>query len=290
MKSQKKGRPATHFSDSLRVSYWSNQLFISSGLDDIQGFEALLRDRHDISLASGLFGRYIRGDAIPQGALSGSDDTLVHQLEAIFPGSSHAFFSQVWEMLVWSPDVDLTEMRSRYLALGDYVHIHFVRNVSSQYGRDPVPANGFWYLPKSSANLGPCIGAAPAKVRLQLALLEAKMAYAGQRYESFVIAQSSACDILASQQLENTAPVARRLKGVLLAMEALCLDALLITTVDPSCESQARRDSIFQSRRKYSDWVRRCTAYAKELPKVSKAQFKLMISSETDVGRMRGNF
>ncbi|NVO05141.1 MAG: hypothetical protein HXX19_03980 [Rhodoferax sp.] len=111
------------------------------------------------------------------------------------------------------------------------------------------------------------------------------MAYASQRHEAFVIAQTSACQVLAQLQSENTSAVARRQVGVLLTMEALCLDALLITTFG----SEYGRSEVGSLSSKADDfyraWKNRCIVYAKGLPKATRAQFESMISSETEIGR-----
>lgn len=253
----------------------------------VQEFEALLRKLHRIRLASGLWSRYMRGEVVPQGALINSPNSLVQRIGKVFPDTSFAFHTPLWDLLAWEPSINPTELKSIYLSLGDAVHVHFVARVEEQGKRGPPELGRFWHLKKTNEGRRLVLQKFldDPWIFLIVCLLEARMAYAAQDIEAFADCQQLASEVLAYLQ-KNPQFQIKRLRGVLLLMEALCLDALLTNVESPPPINQTHllaKDSSY-SAIKY--WAQRCVLHIHTLSSSSRKTFVRRLKNETLVGKM----
>lgn len=252
----------------------------------MQELEALLRKTHRLTLASGLWSRYMRGEVVPQGALTASPTSLVARIAKVFPETNEVFYTPLWDLLTWKPELDLNELKSTYLALDESVHVHFVARVDAAGERTAAKGGQFWYLKKTLASRRAVISGFEKWVDLVVYLLEARMSYAAQSVDAFVDCQLSACHILADLSKEPQLQ-AKRVKGVMLLMEALCLDALLINVVNPQPTNENQRKERDRCRVAIKDWRQRCGLHIASLSMSSQAAFLYALRDGTLIGLAR---
>jgi hypothetical protein len=148
-----------------------------------------------------------------------------------------------------------------------------------------VDAQGFWHFEKLLVAYKDSFTRVPESEKLLLYLLKAKMAYAAQRHEFFFYAISSACTTIASMKYANKETWASRINGVLIAMEALCLDALLKTTLLSLKDVPIMSPMENKSRQLYYDWQTRASAHARSLSKQAGVKFESFLEKETLAGK-----
>ena len=148
--------------------------------------------------------------------------------------------------------------------------MHFVARTSIAGERVAPKTSQFWHLKKSLAARREVIDSLRIWDRLIACLLEARMSYAAQNVDAFV-----ECQLMAGQILESLTKApqfgAKRLQGVLLAMEALCLDALFTSIVDSSTATDVKvrdRCTVAMNR-----WKERCGSHIESLSRNSQAAF-----------------
>jgi hypothetical protein len=254
----------------------------------VQELEALLRKSHRLALASGLWSRYMRGEVVPQGALTASPTSLVARIAKVFPDTNEVFYTPLWDLLTWKPELDLNGLKSTYLALDEGVHVHFVARVGSAGERTAAKNGQFWHLKKTVANRRSVISGLGKWIGLVVYLLEARMSYAAQSIEAFVDCQLSACQILVDLSQEPQLQ-AKRLQGVMLLMEALCLDALLINVVAPQPTNENQRKERDRCRAAMKDWRHRCGLHVASLSMNSRLAFLRAMRDGTLIGREQSN-
>lgn len=110
------------------------------------------------------------------------------------------------------------------------------------------------------------------------------MSYAAQSMDAFVDCQLSACQFLADLSKEPQLQ-AKRLQGVMLLMEALCLDALLINVVNPQPANENQHKERDRCRAAIGDWRDRCSLHVGSLSKSSQAAFLHSLKDGTLVSR-----
>ncbi|RFO95344.1 hypothetical protein DIC66_19150 [Rhodoferax lacus] len=258
---------------------WSAAVIHISGIQDAKAFEENLAEKHNIQIGKGLWARYLRGDVVPHGALSGSKTSLPHRLEAIYPGTAKNFYDVMWTLLDWTSDIDLDTLRATYISLGDEVAVHFVSKVP--VGRERVYPMGasFWHMNKTVDERKRLLRSFNPRIRLLVGLLEARMAFAAQRPEPFVhilLEACTACGEMHKSQVAAGNPVAR----LMLMMEGLCLDALLIHVIDQITDNPKIIELQGKSIEKTGLWVWKCADYLKSLPKKSKLDLIDSLKSE----------
>jgi hypothetical protein len=135
-----RGRPRTPIVNRLRVSLWSQLVFLASGFDEVQELEALFDKTPRLKLASGLWSRYMRGEVLPQGASDFLEKrNLIHRVAKLFPEPFEVFYAPFWNFLVWDPFVDLDLMKACYLTLDDGINVWFVARMGS-FGTTSEPS------------------------------------------------------------------------------------------------------------------------------------------------------
>lgn len=254
----------------------------------MQELEALLRQTHRLTLASGLWSRYMRGEVVPQGALTASPTSLVARIAKAFPETSEVFYTPLWDLLAWKPEFNLNELKSTYLGLDESIHVHFVARVGSAGERTAARNAEFWHLKKTVANRRSVISSLGKWIGLVVYLLEARMSYAAQSIEAFVDCQLSACQILVDLSQEPQLQ-AKRLQGVMLLMEALCLDALLMNVVAPQPTNGNQRKERDRCRAAMKDWRHRCGVHVASLSMNSRLAFLRAMRDGTLIGREQSN-
>lgn len=280
-----RGRPKTRIVDRLRGSFWSHSVLLESGLTEVQELEAVFGKTPGLKLASGLWSRYMRGEVLPQGTLlPAARNTLVHRVAKFFPRTSDTFYAPFWDFLEWDSIVNFDLVKSTYLKLNEDIHVQFVARIEVDGERVPTANGKFWYLPKSVEARRRVVAALGDWDSLTVCLLEARMSYAAQNFESFADSQLLACKTIARLQKVQKLQ-AKRLQGVLLTMEALCLDALVINVVKPTPLNQTQYQTRERCRDWMKNWNRRCNAHAESLSSKSRLAFVRTLQVDTLIGR-----
>lgn len=255
----------------------------ASGLRQVQELEVLLGKKHKLVLASGLWSRYMRGEVVPQGALTGAPNSLVLRIGKVFPETSGAFYTPLWELLTWTSVLDFNNLRSIYLSMDERVHVNFVARTNIAGERAASKTSQFWHLKKSVPARRDVIDGLGVWDRLIACLLEARMGYAAQNVDAFVD-----CQLMASQILERLAKApefgARRLQGVLLAMEALCLDALLTNIVDSPAVIEMHPKARDRCAAAMGRWRERCGSHLQSLSRSSQIAFMQALQQGSLIG------
>ncbi len=257
---------------------------LASGAGQVGELEAVLRGTHRLTLASGLWSRYMRGEVVPQGALTLSPTSLVARIAKVFPETDGAFYTPLWDLLPWMSELDLNWLKSTYLGLDESVHVHFVARVDIDGERAATESGKFWHLKKTLAARRAVNSEFERWDSLVICLLEARMGYAAQSMDVFVDCQLAACRILADLRKEPQLQ-AKRLQGVILLMEALCLDSLLINVVTPTPTNENQLKERDRCRTAVKDWRDRCGAHVASLSKNSQAAFLRALLDGTLIGR-----
>lgn len=257
---------------------------LASSKGQVQELETLLRKTHRLTLASGLWSRYMRGEVVPQGALTASPTSLVARIAKVFPETNEAFYTPLWDLLAWTSELDLNKLKSIYLALDENVHVHFVARVDHGGERTAAKSGQFWHLKKTVASRRAVISGFGRWESLVVCLLEARMSYAAQSIDAFVDCQLMASQILVDLGKEPQLQ-AKRLQGVMLLMEALCLDALLINAVNPPSTNQNQSKERERSRTRINDWRQRCGLHVASLSMNSRLAFLRAMRDGTLIGR-----
>jgi len=254
-----------------------------SGMPDAKAFEENLAKKHKILIGKGLWARYLRGDVLPQGALSGAKASLPHRLNSIYPGTARLFFDDVWSLLEWQRTLDLNSLRKMYLNLGDDVAVHFVSKVSSKRERVYTMEATFWHLNKTIEERKRVLRLFTLWNRLVVDLLEARMAYAAQRPEVFVFCQLDASVALRDLQ-RHAADRKSPLVGLLLMMEGICLDVLLVHVMEQKSDNPKMDQLRHKARDTIKDWSWKCVIYLKSLAPKSRLDMVERFRTETLCG------
>lgn len=257
----------------------------ASGLQEVQELEDKFAKSSGLKMANGLWSRYMRGEVVPQGALQpGGRNNLVHRVAKMFPKTADVFYAPFWEYLEWDPMVNLDQVKAAYLRLGEDISRLFVARTEVDGKRLPVAMTKFWYLRKSIDARRKVVSALPNWDSLVVYLLEARMSYVAQSFDVFVDCQLMACQALLRLQQDKEFE-AKRLQGVLLTMEALCLDAMVINVGRPYANDGPRIPAFERFTDWLRDWNRRCNAHAQSLSSKSRLAFVQILEADTLVGR-----
>lgn len=286
--SSRRGRPKTFIVDRLRVSLWAHSVLLASGLKEVQELEALFDKTPRLKLAKGLWSRYMRGEVLPQGSMDPDvETTLVDRVDAVFPRTADVFYAPFWSLLVWNPVADLDFLKELYLTLQDEVNVLFVARDELDGERKPTELDPFWYRHRSIETRRKLVGTLDVWEKLLVCLLEAKMSYLAQNVESFTDSQILACKVV--QHLQEVPELqAKRLQGVLLIMEALCLDTLVMTIAahTPLNDAQHRARVWLQDTVKL--WNLKRHAHAESLSSKSRLAFVQTLEKNCLIAQKRG--
>lgn len=253
-----------------------------SQMRHVHELESLLKKEGRIRLASGLWARYMRGEVIPQGALHGAANSLVNRIGKVFPQTPSVFYTPLWGLLDWNSQIDLEEIRSIYLSLDEEIHIHFVRRIDIRGERAVSDKGMFWHLKKSIEARRALLTELGVWDCLIVCLLEARMNYAAQSIEAFFDCQLLACRCL--EQLQEFPEFQiKRLRGILLTMEALCFDALIEAMGEDPVGNSALKsgDRYWITMR---SWSERCQRHVSDLSTNSRRSFLRILKEGTIIG------
>jgi len=285
----RRGRPKTFIVDRLRVSLWSHSVLLASGLKEVQELEALFDKTPRLRLAKGLWSRYMRGEVLPQGSLApDGPDTLVERVGKLFPRTIGVFYAPFWELLVWNPVTDLESYKALYLTLQDEVNVQFVARDELDGERAPTKYDQFWYRQRSIDARRKLLATLGDWDKLLVCLLEAKMSYFAQNVESFTDSQMMACKVI--EHLQKAPELqAKRVQGVLLTMEALCLDTLVINIAAHTPLNDTQYHARVRLRDMVKLWNLKRHAHADGLSSKSRLAFVQTLEKNSLVARRRGH-
>jgi hypothetical protein len=284
-----RGRPRTPIVNRLRVSLWSQLVFLASGFDEVQELEALFDKTPRLKLASGLWSRYMRGEVLPQGASDFLEKrNLIHRVAKLFPEPFEVFYAPFWNFLVWDPFVDLDLMKACYLTLDDGINVWFVARDEIDGERKATRYGQFWYHKRAIDARRKIVANVNAWDGLLICLLEAKMSFGAQDVEAFADSQMLACKTIEKLR-EVPEYQTKRLQGVFLTMEALCLDTLVrnLAAHTPLSKNQAQIRERVREMKKL--WNTKCYEHAECLSKSSRQAFVQTLEKSTLVGRRTRN-
>lgn len=285
----RRGRPKTLIIDRLRVSLWAHSVLLASGFKEVQELEALFDKTPRLKLAKGLWSRYMRGEVLPQGSLVfDGPDTLVDRVGTLFPRTLGVFNAPFWELLVWTPVTDLESFKAFYLTLSDEVNIQFVARDDLDGERAPTKYDQFWYRQRSIDARRRLVATLGDWDKLLLCLLEAKMSYFAQNVDSFTDSQMMACKVI--EHLQKAPELqAKRVQGVLLTMEALCLDTLVINIAAHAPMSDVQYHARVRLQDMLKRWNLKCHEHAKGLSSKSRLAFVQTLEKNCLIAKKRGH-
>lgn len=221
--SRGRGRPRTPLLDRLRVMVWSHHVLSRSGLWSVQEFERVHLRGGDQSyrLASGLWPRYLRGEAVPADCTESEKSTVIGFFDALFPGTARIFRHPLWDLLdVWRL-MGPTEIRELLCDLDLRVsapymyHAHYEGRAKEQWK--------FWRHRLHTQASVEYFRQLSGLDALAMCLVELRLTYLGQQLNDFGravwLTRSHTTKLSSSEPFCSH----RNLKSALLVMEAICL-------------------------------------------------------------------
>lgn len=260
------GRLITPLPERLRTMLWADSVMACCGAKTITEMERTLatKCKPEVRIASGLWSRYLRGEAAPAGARKGRQGSLVLRLGHHWPDTQNVFEHPIWSLLQWTPVINMEQMRRHYFRLGEPVRQKFYRMSGVGTERDHDAHTQFWHIQRTPDTLEIIIKevAADPWMAITLALLEARMGFAAQRMERFYTAQVLAC-LTARFLFEDQSFNSPRALAAALVMQALCLEPILINIVQQKVRDQEHEVFREQGLRSFYIWRHSVTTFMK---------------------------
>ncbi len=247
----------------------------ASGAATAQEFELVLSGMPGrLRLSSGLWGRYLRGDVLPQGSSAKEGQSLVLRIDRVLPGTAATFYHPVWELLEFKKLLGPDRLRELYLQMGKEV---WEGMVDLRPGDQPVlrsDAFHFWRRRKLEPVHSSKIRSMSMLDGIAAGLIEARMAYLAQDRIDFL---NSMCesyihlmrgkedvDLFGSLRMQSTLAL---LKGVWLReMGRLAIDPPALSEVE-----QVVRDMFSDAT---NTWEEECDQQLAKLPRHMAVQFR----------------
>lgn len=226
-----------------------------------------------IRLSRGLWSRYMRGETMPQGALTESGRSLVDRMDAQYPGTRAIFFHSLWELLdfdlVFGPD----QLKDMYVGLKSYVWKQFVAVTPKMKPLMREQPHTFWPVLQSEAARKARLGRLNGLEGLTASLIEARMGYLAQNETKFV--NSFAVAAKHFQEISETLPFSTtRMRSALLLMEAHCVAYVTLKTIEAPDNDDAHISIRSIAKEWRLHWRRRCSDHSRQLSRSSHEVFQ----------------
>ncbi len=225
-------------------------------------------------LSGGLWGRYLRGDVLPQGSAAKEGQSLVMRIDRALPGTAATFYHPVWELLDFKKLLGPDQLRELYLQMGKDV---WEGMVDLRPGDQPVlrsDAFHFWRRRKLEHYQSQKIRAMSVLDGIASSLIEARMAYFAQDRSDVLNSMSEAYIHLMRAEEDDTLFGSLRMQSVVLLLEGMWLCEMGRLVVDPPAPhpvEQAVRDMFVGAA---DDWEEYCDWHLEKLPRHMAVQFR----------------
>jgi len=247
----------------------------ASGTVIAQEFEtALAAMPGHLRLSSGLWGRYLRGEVLPQGSVGKEGLSLVARIDRALPGTASTFHHPVWELLDFRRLIGPDDLRDLYLSMGEEV---WSGMVDLQTGEEPglqKEAFHFWRNRYLSEEQSLKIRSMATLDGIAAALIEARMAYFAQDRSDFVDAMMNVSIQLSTAE-ESELFQTRRMKSALLIVKGIWLQEMGRLLIDPPALLDYEKYLRKLIAGEMNDWHRKCEALLELLPRHMASQFRV---------------
>lgn len=185
-----------------------------------------------LRLSSGLWGRYLRGEVLPQGSVGKEGLSLVARIDRALPGTASTFYHPVWELLDFRRLIGPDDLRDLYLSMGEEVWSGMVDLQTGEETGLQKEAFHFWRDRYLSEEQSLKIRSMATLDGIAAALIEARMAYFAQDRSDFVDAMMNV-SIQLSTAKESELFQTRRMKSALLIVKGIWLQEMGRLLIDP---------------------------------------------------------
>lgn len=203
---------------------WSHHVLSRSGLWSVQEFERVHLQGGDQSyrLASGLWSRYMRGEAVPLDCIESEKSTVIGFFDALFPGTAKIFRHPLWDLLdVWRL---MGPMEIRELLCDLDLRVSAPYMYHAHYEGDAKKQWKFWRHRLHTQAAVEYFRHLSGLDALAMCLVELRLTYLGQQPNDFGravwLTRSHTTMLYSSEPFCSH----RHLKSALLVMEAICLN------------------------------------------------------------------
>lgn len=280
---QGRGRPSTPLLLRMRVVIWGHFTMAAAGVSTAQEFESALSGMPGrLRLSGGLWGRYLRGDVLPQGSTAREGQSLVLRIDRALPGTAATFYHPVWELLDFKKLLGPDQLRELYLQMGREV---WEGMVDLRPGDRPVLRSDvfhFWRRRKLEHGHSQKIRSMSMLDGIASSLIEARMAYFAQDRMDVLNSMTEADIHLMRAKDDVTLFGTLRMQTVVLLLKGIWLQEMGRLAVDPPAldeVEQVVRDMLSEETDK---WEEACDNHLATLPRHMAVQFRRWRRSVVD--------
>lgn len=206
--------------ERLRVIAWSHYVMVAAGSASIEDFEKRYsKPKGIIYLSSGLWAKYMRGEVIPQGSLSGARSSLVERLDKAYPATAAIFHHPVWPLLDFDRLLGPARLQEYLWTMGLQSRKSLIHVPVAVTGPGKLP---FWKLHATDMDQSRKWSDVPGLDGLAICLIEARLAYLAQRENLFVNSILGAMGRI-ERLGKSEAFQPKRMQTALLLVEGLCI-------------------------------------------------------------------
>jgi hypothetical protein len=258
---------------------WSHHVFEASGATSVEEFElGYTNTIGKIYISRGLWARYMRGETLPQGAVSGRSRTIIERLDLQYPGTADIFFHPVWDLLDFNRLLGPEQLLEKYLSLEEDIWLQFVACIDSINPYQPATPATFWPLNVHKAARKMRLAGLSGLDGIAACLIESRLGHLAQDEERFVTSMLVAASIL--QTLRSCEPFqSTRMRSALLLMEGVCIGYVDKLTVVVPPYGPVHRDLRSKARAWQSNWINRCEAHKKTLSSGALRIFRILLKA-----------
>ena len=284
-KSATRGRPKSSLVGRLRTQMWAHHVMALSGAKTVKVFEDRFLIGSKLGLSKGLWSRYLRGEVTPQAALDTRSTSLIHRLEAVFPGAHGTFFHPIWELMDFDILLGPDDIKKIYQGMGEHICDEFFYSEDTQADLPEFDYIKFWHRPLE------VMSAQDAELYfydfvsldgIALCIAEARMAHLRQNDLMFCYWMELAGVNLRSWRHPHL-PNRVRMRSALLVMEGILINyALQMTKYGEGIHLNRteRMKKIFT----WNDfWLSRCKEHIRKLSPSLLKQFLVWNNPDIDV-------
>lgn len=247
----------------------------ASGTEIAQEFEtALAAMPGHLRLSSGLWGRYLRGEVLPQGSVGRDGPSLVVRIDRALPGTASTFYHPVWELLDFRRLIGPDELRDLYLSMGEEVWRGMVDlRTGGEQGLQQEVFH-FWRNRRLLEKQSLKIRSMATLDGVAAALIEARMAYFAQDRSNFLDAMMDV-SIQLTAASESELFQTLRMKSALLIVKGIWLQEMGRFLIDPPALQDSEKYVRGLLVKEMDEWHRKCDALLKALPRHMATQFRV---------------
>jgi hypothetical protein len=245
----------------------------ASGLSTAEEFEIRFSKASGrIRLSSGLWSRYLRGEVIPQGAITKRARSLIERLDAEYLGTADIYRHPVWELLNFERLLGPEELKRIYLRLDKSIWKRFVVCGHDLLGSTAPELSMFWRFQRGEGGRTYWLKRIDGMDGLAACLIEARMGYLGQNEEVFF--NSLKLGLEQCEKLRSLhAFASKRMQTILLLMEGICIGYLDRLVIQSPFSDDGHGDRRRASKNLLESWIKRHGKHKTTLSASSKAIF-----------------